>query len=105
MSCRIPHNNWLHHKRIPPRYHCKAVPTKLLTAGKSNGEYVVFDPTGMQVIPANSNAQRLGVGGVVVDIIRKVIIINRENKPAPKRVPEKKKEEPPVRKKGEITVR
>jgi hypothetical protein len=42
----------------------------------------------------------------VIDIIRKVIIINRQNKPVPERVPEKKKEEkPPVRKKGEITVR
>lgn len=73
--------------------------------GKLNGQYVVFDPTGTQVIPANSNAQRLGVGGTVIDIIRKVIIINRQNKPEPKRGPEKKKEEkPPVRKKGEINT-
>ena len=83
------------------------VPENLLdSTSKASGEYLVFNPTGMQVIPANSNAQRLGVGGTVIDIIRKVVIINRENKPAPKRVPEKKKEEkPPVRKKGEITVR
>ena len=83
------------------------VPDGLLDAeGKVNGEYLVFDPTGSQVIPANSNAQRLGVGGTVIDIIRKVIIINRKNTPEPKKIPEKKKEEkPPVRKKGEITVR
>jgi len=83
------------------------VPEGLLdSTGKASGEYLVFNPTGMQVIPANSNAQRLGVGGTVIDILRKVIIINKENKPAPKRVPKKKKEEkPPVRKKGEITVK
>jgi hypothetical protein len=83
------------------------VPDSLLDAeGKVNGDYLVFDPTGTQVIPANSNAQRLGVGGTVIDIIRKVIIINRQNKPEPEKVPEKKKEEkPPVRKKGEITIR
>ena len=83
------------------------VPDSLLDAeGKVNGEYLVFDPTGTQVIPANSNAQRLGVGGTVVDIIRKVIIVNRQNKPEPKKIPEKKKEEtPPVRKKGDITVK
>ena len=83
------------------------VPEGLLdSTGKASGKYLVFNPTGMQVIPANSNAQRLGVGGTVIDILRKVIIINKENKPAPKRVPEKKKEEKaPVRKKGEITVK
>jgi hypothetical protein len=83
------------------------VPDGLMDAdGKVNGEYLVFDPTGTQVIPANSNAQRLGVGGTVIDIIRKVIIINRQNKPEPKKIPEEKKEEkPPVRKKGDITVK
>jgi len=82
------------------------VPEGLLdSTGKASGKYLVFNPTGMQVIPANSNAQRLGVGGTVIDILRKVIIINKENKPAPKRVPEKKKEKAPVRKKGEITVK
>jgi hypothetical protein len=83
------------------------VPAEILdSTGKTAGEYLVFDPGGMQVIPANSNAQRLGVGGTVIDIIRKVIIVNKGNKPAPKRIPEKKKKDtPPVRKKGEITVR
>ena len=81
------------------------VPADVLdSTGKAAGKYLVFDPTGMQVIPANSNAQRLGVGTTVIDIIRKVIIINKENKRAPKTVPEKKKEEKPARKKGEITV-
>ena len=66
----------------------------------------LFQPGVFFIFPANSNAQRLGVGGTVIDIIRKVIIINRQNKPEPEKVPEKKKEQkPPVRKKGEITVR
>jgi hypothetical protein len=37
------------------------------------GNYVVFDPTSWVVGPANSNAQRLGVGGPVLDIVRTVI--------------------------------
>jgi len=37
------------------------------------GNYIVFDPTSWMVIPANSNAQRLGIGGPVVDIVRTVI--------------------------------
>jgi hypothetical protein len=37
------------------------------------GNYIVFDPTSWVVIPANSNAQRLGIGGPVSDIVRSVI--------------------------------
>lgn len=83
------------------------VPADILdSAGKAAGEYLVFDPTGMQVIPANSNAQRLGVGGTVIDIIRKVIIVNKGKRHVPGRIPERKNEQtPPVRKKGEITAR
>jgi hypothetical protein len=60
------------------------------SAGKVAGEYLVFDPTGLQSVPANSNAQRLGIGGPVVDIIRAVIKINKASNP-PKRLPENKK--------------
>jgi hypothetical protein len=60
------------------------------STGKVSGEYLVFDPTGLQAIPANSNAQRLGIGGPVFDIIRAVIKINKQNNP-PKRLPEEKK--------------
>jgi hypothetical protein len=63
------------------------------SAGKLAGEYLVFDPTGLQAIPANSNAQRLGVGGTVLDIVRAVIIINKGVNP-PKRLPENKKPKP-----------
>jgi hypothetical protein len=58
------------------------------STGKVSGEYVIFDPTGLQAIPANSNAQRLGIGGPVLDIIRAVIKINKQNNP-PKRLPDK----------------
>jgi hypothetical protein len=70
------------------------VPDNMLdTAGKAAGEYVVFDPTGLQTVPANSNAQRLGIGGPVLDIIRNVIKINKPSLP-PKKLPENKKEPP-----------
>jgi len=63
------------------------VPDGLLdSTNKVNGEYLVFDPTGYQTIPANSNAQRLGIGGPMVDIIRKVIIINNPGNGNPKKI-------------------
>lgn len=62
------------------------------STGKVGGEYLVFDPTGLQAIPANSNAQRLGIGGPVVDIIKVIIKTNKGNGPAPKRLPEPKKD-------------
>ena len=67
------------------------VPSDALDAsGKVDGEYLVFDPVAMQAIPANSNAQKLGVGGVIVDVVREVIKVNKRNKPQPRRIPEKK---------------
>jgi hypothetical protein len=45
--------------------------------GKLNGEYLVFDPTGKQAIPAFSNAQRLGIGNTVLETVRKIIEINK----------------------------
>jgi len=60
------------------------------STGKVAGEWLVFDPTGTQAIPANSNAQRLGIGGSVLDIVRAVIKINKGNNP-PKRLPDNKK--------------
>ena len=66
------------------------VPADLMDAeGKMNGEYVVFDPTGLQAIPAFTNAQRLGIGAPVLDIVRAIININKEIKP-PKKLPVKK---------------
>lgn len=69
------------------------VPNNLLdSTNKLANEYVVFDPTGQQAVPAFTNAQRLGIGAPVIDILRKVIIINKNKQPAlPKRLPEKTK--------------
>ena len=66
------------------------VPDSLLDEeNKLNDEYVVFDPTGQQAIPAFTNAQRLGVGAPVIDIIRAVIKVNKKSLP-PRKIPEKK---------------
>jgi hypothetical protein len=35
--------------------------------------HIIFDPASWVVVPANSNAQRLGIGGPVLDIVRSVI--------------------------------
>jgi hypothetical protein len=54
------------------------VPGSVLDSNnKLNNEYVVFDPTGQQAIPAFTNAQRLGIGTTVIDVVREVIRINK----------------------------
>lgn len=64
------------------------VPDGLLDAeNKLNGEYVVFDPTGSQAIPAFTNAQRLGIGGPVLDVIKVIIEVNKKSPPVPARKP------------------
>jgi hypothetical protein len=64
------------------------VPDGLLdTDNKLNGDYVVFDPTGQQGIPTYTNAQRLGIGSPVLDIVRAVIEINKVIPPARKSPP------------------
>ena len=63
--------------------------TGMDSSGKVDGEYIVFDPTGTQAVPANSNAQRLGIGGPVLDIIRAVIKTGKAVE-KPKKLPEKK---------------
>lgn len=67
------------------------VPDSLLDAdNKLDNEYVVFDPTGQQAIPAFTNAQRLGIGAPAIDVIRAVIKVNKQATP-PKKMPEKSK--------------
>jgi hypothetical protein len=69
------------------------VPDGLLDAEKKlNGEYLVFDPTGQQAVPAFTNAQRLGIGAPVIDIVRVIIQVNKKTN-APKQIPGKKKKE------------
>ena len=71
------------------------VPDSLMDAeGKVNGEFVVFNPTGRQAIPAFTNAQRLGIGAPVVDIVRAIIQINKGSN-HPKKLPEKKNTKTP----------
>ena len=60
--------------------------------GKVNGEYLTFDPTGQQAIPAFTNAQRLGVGAPVLDMIRVIIQVSKQTETA-KRVPERREPE------------
>jgi hypothetical protein len=43
------------------------------SASQVRQEYTVFDPASTVVVPAHSNAQRLGVGGPIIDIVRVVI--------------------------------
>lgn len=70
------------------------VPEGLLDAdNKAGGDYVVFDPTGQQAYPAFTNAQRLGVGAPVIEIVRVIIQVNKELG-RPRRVPDRKKPEP-----------
>jgi hypothetical protein len=71
------------------------VPEGLMDAeARVNGEYVVFDPTGQQAIPAFTNAQRLGVGAPVLEIVRVIIQVNKGSN-HPKKLPEKKNTKTP----------
>jgi hypothetical protein len=70
------------------------VPDQLLDSNnKLNGEYVVYDPTGQQAIPAYTNAQKLGIGTTVIDVVRETIRVNKppviQKRPANKK-PESK---------------
>ncbi|MFL5811684.1 MAG: hypothetical protein ACJ749_19325 [Flavisolibacter sp.] len=65
------------------------VPNGILDAdNKLNDEFVVFDPTGQQAIPAFTNAQRLGIGSTVVDVVRAIIKIDKRAAPV-KKIPKK----------------
>jgi hypothetical protein len=66
------------------------VPDQLLDSNnKLNNEYVVFDPTGQQAMPAYTNAQKLGIGTTVIDVVREVIKVNKP--PVIKKKPANKK--------------
>jgi hypothetical protein len=65
------------------------------SANRKSGEYLVFDPISMVIVPAYSDAQRLGIGGPVVEIIREVIKIEKRTPPPPPRKqPENKTTKP-----------
>ena len=46
-------------------------------AEKNSQEQMLFDPVTMMAIPAHSNSQRLGIGAPAIDIIRKIIQIQK----------------------------
>lgn len=62
------------------------VPQGVLDAdNRRDGEFIVFDPTGQQAIPAYTNAQRLGIGAPIGEIFR--VIVNVSKKPGPSTQP------------------
>jgi hypothetical protein len=67
--------------------------------GKRSGSYLLFDPVTRMAAPANSNAQRLGIGAPVAKVIRKVIEINKPY-PAPKKQVPAPKPDPAPNPKG-----
>lgn len=64
--------------------------------GENLINYILFDPTSISIAPANTNAQRLGIGApVVIDIIRtviKVIDLDKPTRPAKKEAPKHPKD-------------
>jgi hypothetical protein len=71
------------------------VPKELLDEkGMLNGSYLLFDPVRQMAVPANSNAQRLGIGAPITDILRTVIRIHQQ-KDVEKRKKTTPKPEPP----------
>jgi hypothetical protein len=79
------------------------VPEGLLdSVGLHQGQYLFFDPVSTMAIPANSNAQRLGIGAPVADVIRKVIQIHREQDGNRRPSPRPSSPKPPTGAKGEI---
>ena len=59
------------------------------TLEKKSGDYLLFDPVTMMAIPANSNSQRLGIGAPAIDVLRKIIQIQRIPPPPTKKPPVK----------------
>jgi len=57
------------------------------SAALARQNYTIFDPASTVVVPAHSNAQRLGVGGPVIDIVRVVIKTIGKNPPPPPQKP------------------
>ena len=70
------------------------VPAGVLDSeNKIGDEYLVFDPTGKQAIPAFTNAQRLGIGAPLINIVR-TIIKAKKSAEGEKKSPEERKQEP-----------
>jgi len=59
------------------------------TVEKNLNGYLLFDPITMMAIPANSNSQRLGIGAPTIDVLRKIIQIQKLPPPPMKKPPVK----------------
>ena len=69
------------------------VPDGLLDSeNKIADEYLVFDPTGKQAIPAFTNAQRLGIGAPLINIVRTIIKAKKSTEGEKKSTEERKQE-------------
>jgi hypothetical protein len=64
------------------------------TRAKNSDSYLLFDPVTMMAIPANSNSQRLGIGAPTIDVIRKIIQIQKIPPPPTKKPPTVKTQNP-----------
>ena len=53
------------------------VPAGGSDTSKESGHYLLFNPVTMMAVPANSNAQRLGIGAPMLDAIIKIIHITK----------------------------
>jgi hypothetical protein len=66
------------------------VPRGTIASEKNATKYLLFDPVTMMAVPANSNSQRLGIGAPTINVIRKIIQIQKAP-PPPKKPPVKNK--------------
>jgi hypothetical protein len=64
------------------------------TIEKNSSAYLLFDPVTMMAIPANSNSQRLGIGAPAIEVLRKIIQIQRIPPPPPTKKPPVKTQNP-----------
>jgi len=64
------------------------VPAGTLDTTSVHRNYLLFDPVTVMAVPANSNAQRLGIGAPISNIIRTIINV-QQVPPAPKKLPVK----------------
>jgi hypothetical protein len=59
----------------------------------STADYIAFNPASLMVMPANSNAQKLGIGGPLIEVMTSVIKVigrpKRQQPPAPRQEPPK----------------
>ena len=64
------------------------VPENAQPVPDSSANFIVFDPASMVIAPANSNAQKLGIGAPVIEVVKSVIkIIGNDKRPPRQKEP------------------